>query len=282
MSRSTNACLKVLALLGFAGAILAGTPSCRDNNETIFVRQVQAPQAPTCIALPDPTGLAVTRGTLDAALSTHYFVYVLVGNQMVARGDFKQARSEPNRVILKGADVHLKDMTTGGEVGFYSVTVVGEVDPQTNGDATYGLAAFELIPHEVGVQIHNALLAAQQAGKATAQSYEARFKIYGTSLGGVDVQSGDFTFPVDVCYGCTVVYPSDAYDPTLDPKSVNCKKSGAAATTTTTGTIACLIGQDGITDCRNCQNNPVCTPCHTNADCTTAGTGSQCVASHCI
>jgi hypothetical protein len=274
---------KMLALLGVAGAICSFTPSCRDNNESVFVRQIQAPAPPDCISKPDPTAEFIARGLLDTALSTRYVVAALVGNQMVARGDFKQARAEPNRILIKGADIHLIDTSTQAEIKFYSVSATGEVDPQTNGDANYGLAGFELIPPSIGVGLQQTLKASLQGGANSVQSVEARFKIFGTTLGGTDVETGEYDFDIDVCYGCTVIYPSDAFDPTQAPTNVNCKKSGTVSSTSTTGEIpACVAGQDGVTDCRLCQGNPVCTPCQTNADCVTAGTGTQCAASHCL
>jgi len=42
---SSKPLLKVLSLLGVAGALCAFTPSCRDNNESIFIRQIQAAAA---------------------------------------------------------------------------------------------------------------------------------------------------------------------------------------------------------------------------------------------
>jgi hypothetical protein len=284
MSRSQDV-VKMLALLGVAGAICGLTPSCRDNNETVFIRQIQLPAQPDCVTKPDPTAEFIPRGLLDVALSTRYTAFVLVGNQLVARGDFKQARAEPNRIIIKGADIHLLQFTTGGssELGFFSVNAAGEVDPQSNGDATYGIAGLELIPPSMGVTIQKTLFAAVNSGLNVVQSYEARFKIYGTTLGGTDVETGEYAFDIDVCFGCTIIYPSDAFDATQAPAGVNCKKGGTVSSTTTGGAVpACIVGQDGVTDCRLCQGNPVCTPCRSSADCATAGTPGNCINSHCI
>jgi hypothetical protein len=114
------------------------------------------------------------------------------------------------------------------------------------------------------------------------QSYEAKFKVYGTTLGGTDVETGEYAFDVDVCYGCSVIYPSDAFDPTQAPTDVNCKKAGSGTTTTTGSIPACFAGQDGVTDCRQCQGNPVCTPCQKTQDCTDAGTPGTCLFNHCV
>ena len=139
------------------------------------------------------------------------------------------------------------------------------------------------LPPSVGVTIRNQLLTSLASGSNAVQSYEARFKIFGTTLGGTDVESSEYAFDIDVCYGCTVIFPSDAYDPTQAPTDVNCNKAGTVSTSSTSGQIpACIPGQDGVTDCRLCQGNPVCTPCLSDADCVTAGTGTKCAASHCL
>ncbi|GAC1394069.1 MAG: hypothetical protein NVSMB47_02470 [Polyangiales bacterium] len=269
--------LKLLVAMGATAGMLSWIPSCRDNNETIFIRQLQLPAAPDCIAKPDPTSTFIARGVLDVALSSHYQVIALVGNQMVSRGDYKQTRAEPNRVLFKGADIHLLD-DKQKEIGFYQVIANGEVDPQTSGDATYGLAAFDLIPPVQGDKIRAAIVA---SGGGTVQTYEARFKVFGTTLGGTEVTTGEYAFAIDTCYGCTVIYPSDANEPSL--AQPNCKKVQTGGVTTIVGgpTPACLAGPDGVTDCRSCQGNPVCAPCRTDADCSVDFKGSHCAAGHC-
>ena len=283
MSGSSKSLLKLLVATGLTAGVLSWVPSCRsftvDNNESIFVRQIQLPISPTCLTTPDPAAVAVFRGVLDVALSSRYQIAALVGNQMVARGDFKQTRAEPNRVLFKGADIHLFDEKQQEVKGSpYSVLANGEVDPQTNGDAMYGLASLDLLPPVIGSKIHDALVA---AGGATVKTYEAHFKIYGSTLGGTDVTTGEYAFAVDTCYGCTVIYPSDANEPSL--AQPNCLKVQAGGIVPVVGTQlpACIPGQDGVTDCRTCQGNPVCAPCRKDADCAGIGT-ARCAAGHCI
>ncbi|MEO7094484.1 MAG: hypothetical protein ABI175_14610 [Polyangiales bacterium] len=274
MVRSSKSFVKLVVALGVTAGCLAAVPSCRDNNETLFIRQLQAPVAPDCVPNSDATSVFIARGVMDAGLSTRYFAFALVGNQLVARGDFRTTRAEPNRVAIKGADVHLFD-GSGGELLFYSVVATGIVDPTTSADPGYGIAALELIPHVVGTKI-SAQLAA--AGGNTVQTYEARFRVFGETLGGTEVTSNEYVFPIDVCYGCTVSFPSDSQDKTRT--TPNCLGTTAATATVTPGqTPACFAGQDGVTDCRNCRGNPICTPCADDSQCggRTCGTAGHCI-----
>ena len=265
MVRSSKSFVKLLVALGVTGGCLAAVPSCKDNNETLFIRQIQAPVAPDCAPKNDATAVFIARGVMDSALSTRYFAFALVGNQLVSRGDFRTTRAEPNRVQIKGADVHLLD-SSQNEVAFYSVVATGIVDPTTSADPGYGLASMELIPHAVGVKIQQQLA----AGKGTAvQTYEIRFRVFGTTLGGTDVTSNEYDFPLDICYGCTVSFPADSWLTTAGTSGVrNCLAASTSSGSTIPGQIpACYTGQDGVTDCRNCQGNPVCTPCVSDAQC---------------
>jgi len=276
MVRSSNSFVKLLVALGVTAGCLAAVPSCKDNNESLFIRQIQAPVAPECITKNDATASYIPRGVLDTGLSTRYFASALVGNQLVARGDFRTTKAEPNRIQIKGADVHLVDGSQN-ELAFYSVTATGIVDPTSSSDPGYGIAAMELIPHYIGTKIQGALAA---GGGTSIQTYEARFRVYGTTLGGVEVTSNEYAYPIDVCYGCTVSFPSGSDLAGTTLVQPNCFGTATSTTSTTPGQApACLAGQDGITDCRNCQGNPVCTPCINDSQCggRTCGANGHCL-----
>jgi hypothetical protein len=275
MVPSSKSFVKLLVALGVTAGCLAAVPSCRDNNETLFIRQLQAAVAPDCVPKSDASSLFIARGTMDAGLSTRYFAFALVGNQLVARGDFRTTRAEPNRVAIKGADVHLLDGSQN-EIAFYSVVATGLVDPTSSSDPGYGIASLELIPHFIGTKIAQSLAA---GGGLTVQTFEARFRVFGETLGGTEVTSNEYIFPIDICYGCTVSFPADAWEKTLSTTR-NCLGEASTSPTSTPGqTPACIAGQDGVTDCRNCQGNPVCTPCVSDAECGGRTCGA---AGHCI
>jgi hypothetical protein len=83
-----------------------------------------------------------------------------------------------------------------------------------------------------------------------------RIRIFGTTLGGQEIESGDYDFPIQVCDGCLISYPSEAADPTAPGNTYLC--SYAADTESTTDQI-CSLGQDDVVPCTECAAfNGVC------------------------
>jgi hypothetical protein len=243
---------------GFATTI----PSCADNNSSIFIRQMQAAIAPECTVDNDPSALFVSSGLLDVGVGTTYIAKPLVGNQLLSRGDARQAKAEPNRVVIQGAEVRL--LTPGGNERIAPFTTIasGTVDPTTSAEPAYGVTSIELVPASIGLQLRRELA---QGGLGAVVSINAEIKVFGKTLGGTDVETGPFVFPLQICFGCTVTVPNDAVDPALG--GPNCKKP-AASSGGAQGRTTCNIGQDYATDCRICQGAiPLCTPCAGDPDC---------------
>lgn len=260
--------VKLASAIGVASAFFSLIPSCADNNQTIFVRQVQALRAPDCTITPDVTAFVTPTGFLDVGVATSYTIYPLVGNQLQARGDVRQAKTEPNRVLIEGAEIELVEPTgapLGGVAGLpnpYTVIATGTIDPSTSADAVYNWTAVEVMP-PVFLQAYRRTLAAQGVG--TSRTIHAKIRIYGKTLGNTEVETGIFTYPINVCYGCSVFVPTDAVDPLTTGR--NCKGTSEGGGTTTR--TVCIAGQDSSTDCRVCQGViPLCTPCDTNDQCT--------------
>ena len=78
--------LKLATAVGIASALCSLIPSCADNNQTIFIRQVQALRAPECLITPDATAFVAPTGFVDVGLANNYVIFPLVGNQLLARG----------------------------------------------------------------------------------------------------------------------------------------------------------------------------------------------------
>src|SRR3954454_12237634 len=85
----------LLAALVAAPSLL-GSPGCAENESTIFIRQVNVPVSSGngCTVEPTPTSLFISRGLLDLAFRNQYVATLLVGNQLVARGNPTQERTE--------------------------------------------------------------------------------------------------------------------------------------------------------------------------------------------
>jgi len=242
---------RVFAALGVA-ALAAMTPSCAHNDQTIFIRQVAAPPVlttagTTCVYGNDLNSAGLLQGTLDVALVSSYSLNLVVGNQLVKRGDALNVRAESNRVELKGAVVRVSDVNdnTLSEFTTYGAAVI---DPASGSDPSYG------VMQVVGVDTAASAKLAAAIPKGVAQLVLAHVKAFGTTLGGIDVESQEYQFPISVCNSCLIDF-STGTDP-AQPLP-NCAKS---AETSSNIVYPCNAGQDQPVPCQLCQKNPACHP----------------------
>jgi hypothetical protein len=208
-----------LVCFGSAATVLALTASaCVDNNVTLFIEKVMAPDPDdNCVAQSDPDGLFYGAGALDTALSPQYEAWVLVGNQMVARGDSDTLRPESSRIQLYEAEVEIFD-SSGGTISSFTHPVTGFVDVGSGTEPGWGLAKVTLVDAGTGGALGG------------LQTLISRIKIYGVTLGGIDVETGYYDYPIQVCSGCL---------PCVCPESADAEY-----------TTACAPGQNEAVDCR--------------------------------
>jgi hypothetical protein len=218
------------------GAGLLGT-SCVDNLSSFFIYGVMDITATQCLAQPSATAVLLASGTLDRQFADGYQAAFLVGNQITPRGSREKTRTETSRLSVTGA--HMTLYGTNGSVISFDTPATGLVNPASGTDP--GLAT-----------VFARLVRAEDMDKLGPDGQIiARVKILGTTLGGQDIESGNFDYPITVCTGCLVTYPSDALDPTTH-------LCDAAADTMVT-TNVCFFGQDALFPCTVCAAyDPVC------------------------
>jgi len=248
----------VVAALAIGAALLA-SPGCADSEAMIFIRQVQArvsSGAGGCVADNSPSALFITGGTLDVAFRLQYSAALLVGNQLVPRGNSSQLRSETSRIALQGAVVRVQDANGAVQWGPVTVPGSGFIDPASGANASYGVTETILLGSEYGAR----LAAELQAQPGLIRHLTAVAKVFGRTLGGLNVDSGEWQFPLSVCYGCLISFPREADDLKLMVQP-NCS---LAATTGTSIAAPCVVGQDDTVDCRVCKqffpNSALCEP----------------------
>ncbi|HYQ44341.1 MAG TPA: hypothetical protein VER11_20300 [Polyangiaceae bacterium] len=218
---------------------LSLTPSCADNNSSMFAVGVMALDPSTCIAEPDETATMLTGGVMDLAFTQNYTGIVLVGNQLTQRGSREQLRTETSRVTLRGAEIRLTN-AAGKELDNYSTVGTGFVNAADGEVASYGAMSVNIIP--------SALVA--KVDLANEGLVVAKIRVFGDTLGNTAVTSSELNFPIRICTGCLVTYPSDAADPTNMNGGYLCTKGASAGTTTTE--LPCIIGQDQSFPCTAC------------------------------
>jgi hypothetical protein len=208
----------------------------------------------------DPTSPAYGNGVLDLMLASEYRATLLVGNQMVPRGSSDLVRAETSRIQLNEAEVTV-EFADGTTVNSFTIPGNGFVDPSTGTEPGWGTFRTVLIDSATA----NGLRGALGAGSGTRSTKIGRVvtvvKVFGKTLGGRNVETGEFRYPIEVCYGCSVSFPASRtlVDGVLPEP--NCKGCAAA----TDIPELCAMGQDEPVDCCLCHQalgaeNPLCEP----------------------
>ncbi|MCC6559020.1 MAG: hypothetical protein IT372_39355 [Polyangiaceae bacterium] len=235
--------LAALALFA-AGGVIA--PACAENESSLFIRACLVPEPETCVTRPDPSAAFAGRGLVDAAYYPQFTCSLLVGSQVVKRGSSDQLRTETSRIELYEAEVRVVDL--GGNAVSYSdgaavefaVPITGFIDPGSASNPGYGIATVPLLD---GGSLEG--LGAAAAGAAGVADVVAMVIVRGRTLGGQEIETPEWAYPISICYGCLC----ENTIPDLccaDPANDECSDLDDPITTQCTGSEAydCrLIGQ---------------------------------------
>ena len=88
------------------GVTVLATASCADNDSSMFIKGAMAPTG-ECIFEPEGDAVLVLGGIMDVAYASTYTLPLLVGNQLIARGDADKLVTETARVVIRGAVVNV-------------------------------------------------------------------------------------------------------------------------------------------------------------------------------
>jgi hypothetical protein len=228
---------KRLAQLSFTlslpllGAVFVG---CADNDSSLFIKGVMVPATDCSV---EATGTAKLRGAglLDLSFKDVYFAPLLIGNQLLPRGDPNKLRTETARILIRGAVVSVN--TADGQVlTEYTTNATGFADPARGENPGWGWSSVALTPSGF-------LSRGNLAGNGNLSELNIAVSVFGDTLGGDEVESNTFTFPIFVCDGCL-----------LD-----------CSTATGTGDV-CNLAEDVSNTCSPGQDEP--TPCQFSRDLT--------------
>jgi hypothetical protein len=237
--------LRHLTVAGFvaAGGALAST-GCVDNDSSLYVAGVFDLTTSRCIAEPDADSVFLSHGVIDVAFARGYTAALLVGSQLTERGSREKLRTETSRLAVEGAHVTLYG-TNGSETSF-DTAANGVIDPASGTDPGLGSVFVQMIRNEdVGDPVSGNYGAVGPPGEAVV-----RVRVFGTTLGGQEVESGDFDFSILVCEGCLITYPPEANIATdTDASDYICS---TAADLAIPATEFCYLGQDQPIPCTQC------------------------------
>lgn len=235
MGRSTVIC-------GAAMLVAAGATGCADNESEIYIRNIVAPDE-SCVYTAESDGLSLLAGILDGAVRYEYTGVVLVGNQTVARGDSDSLRTETSAVSIYEYDVRV--LNAEGAVfegAAFTAPTAGFVGAKSGPEDGLGVASVVLIDGATGQALG-------QAAAVAPVQVVAEIVVRGRTLGGNELESRPFTFPISVCSGCLVAFP-----PGVATDEFSC---GSVPTDDFEG-ARCTPGQDG--DLLLCSECAIATP----------------------
>jgi hypothetical protein len=229
---------KTTAALFLATSASGLATGCVDNESSLFIVGAFNLSATDCLAKPDSEAELLFAGTMDLAFTSTYDAALLLGNQLTEQGSREKLRTETSRMRIQGADVTLF-RPDGSEVSF-TTSASGFAHNADGTDPGYAAVSAQLVRD-------GDMPAGTDQGIAIA-----RVRVFGETLGGQEVESGDFDFPINVCNGCLVFFPAEAF-------------AGGAGTCSATaeveqGSTICYFGQDVPFPCTMCAADPVCQP----------------------
>lgn len=225
LSRVGGSATLLAALAGFAG--------CTEEDTGLFIVGNLAREAPDCSVTADASSARISVGTLDVSLSEDYIASLLVGNQLTPRSDKASLRTETAIVTITGAEVRLLTDTGETDVEF-TVPASGVISPDGSDDPGFGIVVATLIPGTSGAAL------AEQLDFGQERTRVAQVKVFGETIGGVEVESAEFTYVIRVCKGCLVSVPAEARD-----------EDGLCTLPTDQALeVPCQVGNDASIDCR--------------------------------
>ena len=189
---------------------------------------------------------------MDAAFRQTYEAEFLIANQIVPRGDPTQPQTETSYVVIQGAVVRITD-SQGGALNQYTQLASVTVPPAQGTTPSYAPIGMTILNQQT-IEDPRVLAPVEQGGTRRLITYT---RFFGQTLGGESVETGEYEFPVDVCFGCLVSFAAADIDPALP--TPNCAAAaGASTTTSSTLPVPCIVGEDAPIDCSQCLAFSVC------------------------
>jgi hypothetical protein len=158
-------------------------------------------------------------GTFDVGLGASYPIVMQLGNQLLPRGTGVAAdptHAESSRISIQGADITITHpdgsavQRADGSSASFETLGSAFVDVGSSGVAGLGILGVTGIDQGTTKALCGLLTDPGQRIDIVLS-----VKAFGKTLGGTDVESQTFTFPVSVCKGCLV------------DRSDNCQASAA-------------------------------------------------------
>lgn len=184
-----------LALMLFGASSLPLMSSgCVDAEAMFFISGVKY-QGCEALSVDSPE---LAKGTMDLRYACNYLAVLELGNQLVRRGDETKLQLETSRISVESVDVEIL-AADESPINAFTYPTTGFIDPATGSSPGRGLSGALLVDGGT-----SAMLAEQGGGL-----YIIRIVAHGRTLGGDDITTRPFDFPLEVCIGCLCFEPSN-------------------------------------------------------------------------
>lgn len=207
--------MRSLISLSCVVACVPWMAACVDNDASaFFVSAHVKPEVGEDACSLEVGNALVSRGVFNVESRDGYFVFPLYNNQLRDRGSDAPLRSDPNGVLITSAEVELRK-ADGSVIAF-----AGLPNP-------FSVATSDFVPStesfsEPAQAVGNILAippayADSLAGMFTDQDVVvAAISVFGETTGGVDVESDEWLWPIDLCKGTCLFtcVPPDTEEPT--------------------------------------------------------------------
>jgi hypothetical protein len=156
------------------------------------------------------------------------------------RGSRERVRAETSQVSIKGAEVKIETPQGAEVVPAFSSISTGFIDASDGTDAAVATIAATLIPASVAPALPRGTVV-------------VKVRVFGTTLGGEEVESSELSFPIEICDGCLVRFEAQDRDLAASSTEFECKlATDEADSTGTSADTACNPGIDFPVSCTTC------------------------------
>ena len=229
-------------ILAFAApCLVAGAlPSCATNDNIMFIVGVGVRKSGACQVKPDLESSTLSKGGMDRLLTSEYVASLIVGNQVMQRGSRERVRAETSQVSIKGAEVNIETPQGAEIVPAFSSISTGFIDASDGTDAAVATVSATLIPASIAPLLPRGTVV-------------VKVRVFGTTLGGEEVESSELSFPIEICDGCLVRFEAVDRDLAASATEYQCKQAtDDAATVGSAVDSACSPGIDFTIPCTAC------------------------------
>lgn len=181
---------KLHSTLSLAAATMVSVISlggCVEDRTTLFIAGVYSfAGETTCEVEVSLTANQLAAGFYDPGTGAPYQMYLLVANGIQPLGDNDTLRPETSRIVIEGAVIRVTESLGGAGVTEFTQNLGFVVNPDDSEDPGLAAVGIPAIPAGMGLPDNE---------------YTIFVSVFGETLGGIDVESSEFAFPVTVQSG---------------------------------------------------------------------------------